>query len=170
MSQRVVSFGICLSIAMMSMAVPISEASLDHDGKMSSAQENSESILVAFDDSIHSEGVNAMELDGSGNLIIGGIGCARDSTELNVPFTCEMAFDGGTVSTDDFVPAFISVMDTSGRRVSMDLFSSGFGDRIDAILSLSNGDILVAGGFCWQSSRTSDLCTLEGGGGCPFKE
>ena len=164
MSQRVVSFGICLSIAMMSMAVPISEASLDHDGKMSSAQENSESILVAFDDSIHSEGVNAMELDGSGNLIIGGIGCARDSTELNVPFTCEMAFDGGTVSTDDFVPAFISVMDNNGRRVSMDLFSSGFGDRIDAILSLSNGDILVAGGFCWQSSRTSDLCTLEGGG------
>ena len=73
MSQRVVSLGICLCVAIMSMTVPISEASLDYDSKMSSSQENSESVLLAIDDSIHSEGVNAMELDGSGNLIIGGI-------------------------------------------------------------------------------------------------
>ena len=60
MSQRVVSLGICLCVAIMSMTVPISEASLDSDSKMSSSQENSESVLLAVDDSINPLRVNAV--------------------------------------------------------------------------------------------------------------
>ena len=148
----------------MGMNVSISETSLDYPDGFSTSQEDGGNTILAIDDSIHSEAVNAMDLDSSGNLIIGGTACARNSTQIAIPFSCTMSFEGGSVSTDDYAPAFISVIDSNGRRVSTDFFSSGFGDRVDAVLSLSNGDVLVSGGFCWQSEQISSPCILEGEG------
>ena len=164
MSTRFACIWICLCVAMMGSVSSVSHSLLEDHSDLFESHADRGSVVVTFDDSIHSDAVNAMDFDRDGNVIVGGLGCARDSSQLTVPYSCTMAFEGGTVTTDDFIPAFVSIIDTDGAKLSTYLFSSGFGDRVDAVLSLSNGDILVAGGFCWQSSQTNTPCALEGGG------
>ena len=110
------------------------------------------------DDSIYDESVNAMDYDESGKLYYAGTLCGRSSTELSNAVECEFTSDTGSESTLSFAPAYVASMDNAGNRVEAHLFHSGYGDRIDDLIVLENGDILVAGGFCWLSNE----CYLQG--------
>ena len=112
------------------------------------------------DDSVYSESVNAMDYDESGKLYYAGTLCGRSSTELSNAVECEFTSDTGSESTLSFAPAYVASMDNEGNRVESHLFHSGYGDRIDDLIVLGNGDILVAGGFCWLSNE----CYLQGDG------
>ncbi len=162
MSSRFACIWICLCVAMMGSVSSISHSSLEDYSDSFESHADRGSMVVTFDDSIHSDAVNAMDFDSEGNLIVGGSGCARDSSQLTVPYSCTMAFEGGNVSTDDFIPSFVSIIDSDGSKRSTYLFSSGFGDRVDAVLSLSNGDILVA--EVSAGSRLRPMPLRTGGG------
>ena len=110
------------------------------------------------DDSIYDESVNAMDYDESGKLYYAGTLCGRSSTDLSNAVECEFTSDTGSESTLSFAPAYVASMDNAGNRVEAHLFHSGYGDRIDDLIVLENGDILVAGGFCWLSNE----CYLQG--------
>ena len=99
-----------------------------------------------------------MDYDESGNLFYAGTLCGRSSTELSNAVECEFTSDTGSESTLSFAPAYVASMDNAGNRVEAHLFHSGYGDRIDDLIVLENGDILVAGGFCWLSNE----CYLQG--------
>ena len=110
------------------------------------------------DDSIYAESVNAMDYDESGKLYYAGTLCGRSSTELSNAVECEFTSDTGSESTLSFAPAYVASMDNAGNRLEAHLFHSGYGDRIDDLIVLENGDILVSGGFCWLSNE----CYLQG--------
>ena len=110
------------------------------------------------DDSIYDESVNAMDYDESGKLYYAGTLCGRSSTELSNAVECEFTSNTGSESTLSFAPAYVASMDNAGNRLEAHLFHSGYGDRIDDLIVLENGDILVSGGFCWLSNE----CYLQG--------
>ena len=116
--------------------------------------------LHLVDDSMFAETVNGMDYDDSGNLYYGGSLCGRSSTDISTTFECELTSESGTESTLSFTPSYVAVMDNEGNRIAAHLFHSGYGDRIDEIIVLENGDILVAGGFCWLSNE----CYFQGDG------
>ena len=116
--------------------------------------------LHLVDDSLYAETVNGMDYDDSGNLYYGGSLCGRSSTEVSSTFECELTSQSGTETTLSFTPSYVAVMDNGGNRISAHLFHSGYGDRIDEIIVLENGDVLVAGGFCWLSNE----CYFQGDG------
>ena len=114
--------------------------------------------LHLVDDSLYAETVNGMDYDDSGNLYYGGSLCGRSSTEVSSTFECELTSQSGTETTLSFTPSYVAVMDNGGNRIAAHLFHSGYGDRIDEIIVLENGDVLVAGGFCWLSNE----CYFQG--------
>ena len=115
-------------------------------------------LFHLVDDSIYDESVNAMDYDESGKLYYAGTLCGRSSADLSNAVECEFTSDTGSESTLSFAPAYVASMDNAGNRVEAHLFHSGYGDRIDDLIVLENGDILVAGGFCWLSNE----CYLQG--------
>ena len=123
-------------------------------------QTNVDGPLHLVDPSVHYDTVNALAFDLEGNLFFGGTLCGRANTELSVTMDCEISSQSGTESTMSFAPGYVSVLDKTGDRIESHLFHSGYGDRIDEIITLENGDMLVSGGFCWLSND----CYLQGGG------
>jgi len=123
-------------------------------------QANVSGPLHLVDPSVHYDTINALAYDGQGNLFFGGTLCGRANTEISVTVECEISSESGSESTISFAPGYVSVLDKSGERVESHLFHSGYGDRIDEIITLENGDLLVSGGFCWLSND----CYLQGGG------
>ena len=124
----------------------------------SNAENIASGLFHLVDDSIYDESVNAMDYDESGKLYYAGTLCGRSSTDLSNAVECEFTSDTGSESTLSFAPAYVASMDNAGNRVEAHLFHSGYGDRIDDLIVLENGDILVAGGFCWLSNE----CYLQG--------
>ena len=123
-------------------------------------QTNVDGPLHLVDPSVHYDTVNALAFDQEGNLFFGGTLCGRANTELSVTMECEISSQSGSESTISFAPGYVSVLDKAGDRIESHLFHSGYGDRIDEIITLENGDMLVSGGFCWLSND----CYLQGGG------
>ena len=123
-------------------------------------QTNVDGPLHLVDPSVYYDSVNGMDYDAAGNLYFGGTLCGRSSAELSTTFDCELTSQSGTESTLSFAPSYVAVMDNEGIRTDANLFHSGYGDRVDEIIVLENGDILVAGGFCWLSNE----CYFQGNG------
>ena len=124
----------------------------------SNAENIASGLFHLVDDSIYDESVNAMDYDESGKLYYAGTLCGRSSADLSNAVECEFTSDTGSESTLSFAPAYVASMDNAGNRLEAHLFHSGYGDRIDDLIVLENGDILVAGGFCWLSNE----CYLQG--------
>jgi len=151
-----VSFLILMSL---SAAIQEMEKLTPPDVDMST-QTNVSGPIHLVDPSAHYDTVNALAYDGEGNLFFGGTLCGRQNTELSTTMECEITSEAGTESTLSFAPGYVSVLDKEGDRIESYLFHSGYGDRIDEIITLDNGDMLVSGGFCWLSND----CYLRGGG------
>ena len=151
-----------LSVSIL-LLMSMSSAIQDRDELSSiDIKSNTENIASGLfhlvDDSIYDESVNAMDYDESGNLYYAGTLCGRSSTELSNAVECEFTSNTGSESTLSFAPAYVASMDNAGNRLEAHLFHSGYGDRIDDLIVLENGDILVSGGFCWLSNE----CYLQG--------
>ena len=58
------------------------------------------------------------------------------------PDTCQLTVDGVDVTSDDFAPAYLLTLDSTGSaRMSNPILERG--DRIDSISFANNGDMLV---------------------------
>ena len=154
----ILSVGILLLMSL-SSAIQETENLLPLEVEMNS-QTNVDGPLHLVDPSVHYDTVNALAFDQEGNLFFGGTLCGRANTELSVTMECEISSQSGSESTISFAPGYVSVLDKAGDRIESHLFHSGYGDRIDEIITLENGDMLVSGGFCWLSND----CYLQGGG------
>ena len=145
-------------LLLMSLSSAIEQTrELNSDSIQMRSGNNVPSPLHLVDDSLYSETVNGMDYDDSGNLYYGGSLCGRSSTEVSSTFECELTSQSGTETTLSFTPSYVAVMDNEGIRIAAHLFHSGYGDRIDEIIVLENGDVLVAGGFCWLSNECLSL-------------
>ena len=148
-----------LLLMSLSLAIQETENLLPLEVEMNS-QTNVDGPLHLVDPSVHYDTVNALAFDQEGNLFFGGTLCGRANTEVSVTMECEISSQSGSESTISFAPGYVSVLDKAGDRIESHLFHSGYGDRIDEIITLENGDMLVSGGFCWLSND----CYLQGGG------
>ena len=77
------------------------------------------------------------------------------------PDTCQLTVDGVDVTSDDFAPAYLLTLDSTGSAKDVQIISSSGGDRIDSISFANNGDMLVGGSACWLQPTD---CTLTGFG------
>ena len=154
----ILSVGILLLMSLSSV-IQETENLLPLEVEMNS-QTNVDGPLHLVDPSVHYDTVNALAFDQEGNLFFGGTLCGRANTEVSVTMECEISSQSGSESTISFAPGYVSVLDKAGDRIESHLFHSGYGDRIDEIITLENGDMLVSGGFCWLSND----CYLQGGG------
>ena len=106
------------------------------------------------------ETVNAMSYAPNGDLVIGGTLCGVYYLPED-PDTCQLTVDGVDVTSDDFAPAYLLTLDSSGSAKDVQIISSSGGDRIDSISFANNGDMLVGGSACWLQPTD---CTLTGFG------
>ena len=94
------------------------------------------------------ETVNAMAYAPNGDLVIGGTLCGVYYLPED-PDTCQLTVDGVDVTSDDFAPAYLLTLDSTGSAKDVQIISSSGGDRIDSISFANNGDMLVGGSACW---------------------
>ena len=106
------------------------------------------------------ETVNAMAYAPNGDLVIGGTLCGVYYLPED-PETCQLTVDGVDVTSDDFAPAYLLTLDSTGSAKDVQIISSSGGDRIDSISFANNGDMLVGGSACWLQPTD---CTLTGFG------
>ena len=106
------------------------------------------------------ETVNAMAYAPNGDLVIGGTLCGVYYLPED-PDTCQLTVDGVDVTSDDFAPAYLLTLDSTGSAKDVQIISSSGGDRIDSISFANNGDMLVGGSACWLQPTD---CTLTGFG------
>ena len=72
MSTRFACIWICLCVAMMGSVSSVSHSLLEYHSDSFESHADRGSVIVTFDDSIHSDAVNAMDFDSDGNVIVGG--------------------------------------------------------------------------------------------------
>ena len=112
--------------------------------------------------------VNTMlfnENNGSDTLAVAGWACATGAGEWQNDGAPRCSLDPNginqTAPQGVFAPLYLGGISLNGS-FSGSMFGSGWGDRIDSMIQLSNGDFLIGGSFCWVSNPANgDVCFMN---------
>ncbi|MBD18712.1 MAG: hypothetical protein CMB13_03635 [Euryarchaeota archaeon] len=108
--------------------------------------------------------VTALSYNSDGKLSFGGQVCGMFPAEYyarNQP-TCTYESSNGSNSHTGYQPAIFGDVNRNGTIANTEIINSSLGgDRIDAILHLSNGDHLISGWYCWGNSAQPGSCEIS---------
>jgi len=119
-------------------------------------------ITTVIDSNIYTTTVNAISFGADDDrALVSGWACAGLQPNQWVSFgspECIIDPNGANDNSSAFSPLFSSQIGLNGTMEPIApgysiVNGSGYGDRIDATLELSNGDWLIAGAFCWASNQ-----------------
>lgn len=108
--------------------------------------------------------VTALGYDSEGNISFGGSLCMMMPGQYyarNFP-NCDYEAANGSSSHSGYGPAIFGTVHRNGTLSTTEIINSTLGgDRIDDILYLSNGDILISGWFCWgNAAQPTSSCSI----------
>ena len=119
-------------------------------------------ITTIIDSNIYTTTVNALSFGANDDRVLAsGWACAGPQPQQWTAWgnpECIIDPNGANDNSSAFSPLFSSQIGLNGTMepiapgISI-VNGSGFGDRIDATLQLSNGDWLIGGSFCWASNQ-----------------
>ena len=146
-----------LSIAITENSTDIMPLEIDDSEKMYSYGSNSQnlSFTTTLITSTYNNSVTALGYDSEGNVSFGGTMCLMYPAEYlgrNGP-SCDYQAANGSSSHTGYGPAIFGKIHRNGSLSSTEIINSTLGgDRIDDILYLSNGDVIISGWFCWGNA------------------
>ena len=154
--------GIILLLASFSLAITEDSydfipLEIDDSGKMYSYGSNSQnlSFTTTLITSTYNNSVTALGYDSEGNVSFGGTMCLMYPAEYlgrNGP-SCDYQAANGSSSHTGYGPAIFGKTHRNGGLSYTEIINSTLGgDRIDDILYLSNGDVIISGWFCWGNA------------------
>ena len=144
----------------------INSLGIEEFDQMFSYSSNSQNIsfTTSLIESDWNTSVTALGYDSNGNLSFGGTFCGMFPNEYvarDFP-DCDYEAANGSAVHDGYSPAVLGALHRNGTLASVNIVNSTLGgDRIDDILYLRNGDMLISGWFCWGNAVIPNLsCSI----------